>query len=217
VNNVVSPKLQNLAGQTGAQAQPGATANDFTSTFVFHTVSDTAVMNFQFKSEDWGQDRTTWLSFENDGSGNLVADYSGVTDPTHTTDGDIFTDQVSDPGVFQWGQSYRVTTSVDFGSGPDSDQVNVDVYDASDNSLVWSVTDTTWADYYLYDSEQAPNGNIMTGVDAVQFQMRDSEPGADNGVFISSLSYGDTVPEPASLSLISLGIPLLLRRRRRSV
>lgn len=199
VNNVVSPQLVDLAGQTGSHAQAGATANVFTSSFQFHTQNSAptaAAGAFQFKTETYGADRTTWLEFANDASGNLIADYSGVQDPTHVVNGDIFTDAYS--GTLNWGDTYTVNTTIHFGSGPDSDVVNVSIYDDTLGSTVWTHTDTTWADYYLYDTEQSGNGNIMPGADAVQFQMRDSAPGL-GGVYVDNLSYSTSVvPLPSA-------------------
>ena len=60
VNNVVSPQLKTLAGQTGPDAQPGATASTFNSSFQFHTqdaapVAGTPADAFQFKTENLRQ------------------------------------------------------------------------------------------------------------------------------------------------------------------
>ncbi len=219
IDNIHSPRLAQLAGETGPGVQPGAQWGEFTSSFTFRTVSTTAVSGFQFKSESYGQDRTTWLKFYNDGSGNLKIDYSGVQSAGNTPGSDTFTDNFGTPLTsLNWGSWYRVDTTVDFVNGPSNDVVHVAVYDSS-NNLVWSATDTTWEQYYRLDSEQAINNNIVTGADSIQFQMRGSTAGDTNGVFIGSIQL-TTIPlpssAPAGLALLGGLAVLKLRRKART-
>jgi len=221
IDNIHSPRLVQLAGETGGGVQAGAQQPVFKSSFTFRTVSSAAVGGFQFKSESYGQDRTTWLKFYADStdSNKLKVDYSGVTSLGNTPNSDNFTDNA---GTFagaltslNWGDWYRVETSIQFFDGPSNDVVNVAVYDAS-NNLVWSATDRTWEQYYRLDSEQGPNGNIVTGADSIQFQMRGSTAGAQNGVYIANIALA-TVPLPSSawagLALIG-GLAVLKLRRK---
>ena len=202
VDNVHSPRLNVLAGESGSDAQPGAGAHNFSSSFIFRTVSDTAVSNFFFKSESWGRDRTTWLQFSNDGHGNLVADYTGVSPTDQFT---TVTDLSASP--LHWGQWYRVDTTINFVDGTSNDVVNVNVYDSS-NNLVWTVTNTTWEQYYRLDPEQLPNGNKVTGVDSVQFQMRQDASGINAGVYVDDLSYA-SAPLP-SVAWVGMGLLAML-------
>ena len=220
IENVHSPRLAQLAGESTPGVQPGVQTSGYLSSYVFRTVSSSAVAGFQFKSESYGQDRTTWLKFYNDGTGALKVDYSGVTSVGNTPNSDVFTDNF---GTFtgsltslNWGAWYRVDTSINFVNGSSNDLVKVAVYDSS-NNLVWSATDTTWEQYYRLDSEQGPNGNIVPGADSIQFQMRGSTAGAADGVFISNLSLA-TVPLPSSVwgGLALLGGLAVVKLRRKS-
>jgi len=221
IDNIHSPELSQLAGETGAGAQPGAQVNVFTSSYMFRTVSNGPVAGFQFKSESYGQDRSTWLKFYNDGTGALKVDYSGVTSSGNTPNSDVFTDNfgqfANSVTSLNWGSWYTVKTSIDFVNGPSNDEVTVSVLDAS-NNVVWSATDTTWEQYYRLDSEQIPNGNIVPGADSIQFQMRNSAAGANNGVFIGSLTLTTAVPLPASTwgGLALLGGLAMLKLRRKA-
>ena len=199
IDNVHSPRLNSLAGETGLDAQPGATSNTFTSSYRFRTVSNTALAGFAFKSESWGQDRTTWLKFFNDGFGNLKANYSGVTTSTGLPNSDTFTDNIA-AAILTWGAWYTVKTTVNFVNGPDNDTVLTQVYDST-NNLVINIADKTWENYYRLDSEQIPNGNKVTGVDSIQFQSRGSLVGAGNGVYIDDIklsSFNTAVPLPTT-------------------
>jgi hypothetical protein len=206
VANILSPKLNVLAGEGGPDAQPGAQADVFTSSFMFKTAPTSATAGFQFKSETWGQDRTTWLDFfaDSTNSNKLMINYSGVQSTGNTPNSDVFT---NNHGAFHngytslnWGDWYRVDTTVNFVDGPSNDVVTVNVFDAM-GTLVWNATDTTWEQYYRLDSEQLPNGNIVTGADAIAFQMRNSTPDAPggnlNGVYIDNVTIA-AVPLPAS-------------------
>ena len=224
INNVLSPHLTELAGETGPGAQPGAVASTYLSSYMFRTVGG-PVTGFQFKSESYGQDRTTYLKFYED-SGKLLVDYRGVTSTGDTPNSDVFN---NNPGTFHnsvtsltWGAWYRVDTTVSFANGPSNDVVSVNVYDAS-NTLVWSAVDTTWEQYYRLDSEQAGNGNIVPGLDAIQFQMRGStadnlnDSSLQNGVIIDNVSIA-TVPLPSSawMGLALVGGVAVMKLRRKS-
>jgi hypothetical protein len=199
IANVLSPRLNVRAGEpsTGAPSV-------FNSSYMFRSVSSTAVSGFTFKSETWGQDRSTWVSFSNDGSGNLVAQYDGATSAGAPGTDAFTTNNGTYVGVtsLTWGAWYTVDTTVHFvnGANPDgsgNDVVTTNVYDAN-NHLVWTATDTTWEQYYRYDAEQIPNGNQVPGADAIDFQMRTSTPGAADGVFIDNLTLSTAAPLPAS-------------------
>jgi hypothetical protein len=205
IDNVHSPKLSQMAGESSV---PSVAASGFESSFLFRTVPTSASTGYDFKIESWGRDRTTWLSFSDIG-GLLKANYSGV-DST-----DTFTDNF---GTYHsitsltWGAWYRVDTSVAFVDGDNNDIVNVEVFN-SDDELVWNATDTTWEHYYRVDSEQAGNGNLITGVDALQFQARGNPVG--DVAYVDNITYSATaVPEPSTWGMALGGIAMLFGTRR---
>jgi hypothetical protein len=208
IDNVHSPKLSEM---TGESTVPAVQANRFLSSFSFRTVptSVTSTAVYDFKAESWGRDRTTWLSFYND-NGLLKANYGGV-DSNGT-----FTDNLGafQPGKsFTWGDWYRVDTLIDFVDGDNNDVVVVNVFDST-NTLVWEAEDTTWEHYYRTDTEQAGNGNLITGVDALQFQARGNPAG--NVAYVDNVVYlSQQVPEPASIGLLGIAGLAMLKRRRR--
>ncbi len=219
IDNVKSPPLSVLAGETGPGAQPGAAASTFTSSFTFRTISDLPVAGFSFVSESYGEDRTTYLKFFNDGSGNLVADYIDTSDNTFGTAAS-FNDHFENTPL-TWGVTYRVNTSIQFVNGSNNDLVTVTLSDAATNTQIWSLSGlTTWEQYYRNDPEQAGNGNIVTGADAIQFQMRSSTSGASNGVYVDDVTLttaATPLPASAAMGLTVLGLAGLLtvvRRKR---
>jgi hypothetical protein len=224
INNVLSPHLTELAGEMTGNVQPGAVWSRYLSSYMFRTASTGPVTGFQFKSESYGQDRTTWLKFYNDGAGALKVDYSGVTSG-NTANSDVFNDnfgQFHTVSSLTWGAWYRVETWVDMVDGSSNDVIHVNVYDAS-NNLVWNAVDTTWEQYYRLDSEQAGNGNVVPGLDAIQFQMRGStadnlnDPSLQNGVIVDNVSIA-TVPLPGSawMGLGLIGGLAVMRLRRKA-
>ena len=218
IDNVLSPELNALAGQTGASAQPGATQNAFTSVYDFTTVSSSAVDNFNFISSAEGSDRTTWLGFTSDSNGVLSAGTYDAYNPGPVGGTTSWNYHQIGTGL-AWGDTYQVTTTILFGSGANSDQVTTRIYNETTSTLVGTNVGTTWADYFLYDSEQTPNGNVMPGVNSMMFEMRHSPAGPQNGAYVTNLSYSSfSTPIPASGLLAGVGAltligGLALRRR----
>lgn len=205
IDNLHTPKLNEMSGESSV---PGAVHPDFLSSFMFRTASATPVPGLTFKAESWGRDRTTWLAFYEDG-GDLKADYSGVSAGAGGPNDDVFTDNIYS-GTLAWGAWYRVDTLVQFVDGANNDVVTVSLYDSS-NALVHTWSDTTWENYYRQDSEQGPNGNQITGVDALQFQARGSPTG--DVAFVDNISYA-SVPAPGAAALMGIAGLVGLRRRR---
>lgn len=205
IDNLHTPKLNEMSGESSV---PGAVHPDFLSSFMFRTASATPVSGLTFKAESWGRDRTTWLAFYEDG-GDLKANYSGVIAGAGGPNDDVFTDNIY-AGTLVWGAWYRVDTLVQFVDGANNDVVTVSLYDSS-NALVHTWNDTTWENYYRQDSEQGPNGNQITGVDALQFQARGSPTG--DVAFVDNISYA-SVPAPGAAALMGIAGLVGLRRRR---
>jgi len=206
IDNIHTAQLFDRAGETG-YGTPGFT--QFFSSYRFRTASTSAVAGLTFKTESWGRDRTTWLNIYEDG-GDLKANYSGTTSLTGLPDSADFNDNFFS-GTLTWGAWYRVETLINFvDGGPNNDIVTVNLFDDS-NALIWSIVDTTWEAYYRLDSEQGPNGNQVTGVDALQFQARFSPTG--DVAYVDDIYYS-TVPTPGSAALVGLGGLLAARRRR---
>jgi hypothetical protein len=206
IDNVHSPKLSVMTGESSV---PSVGANGFVSSFLFRTVP-TGMANpsqiYDFKVESWGRDRTTWLSFSNSG-GDLIANYLGVNSSGEFTDN---FGTYMDP--LEWGTWYRVETAIQFLEGDNNDIVNVSVFSADTNSLVWSATDMTWEHYYRSNLEQLPNGNLITGVDALQFQARGNPAG--DVAYVDNITYS-AVPEPGT-ALAALGLVLTTLFYRRN-
>ncbi len=203
IDNIHTPQLNDRAGETGFGA---AGITQFNASYRFRTASTTPVSGLDFKTESWGRDRTTWLSIYED-NGNLKANYSGVTGLTNATVN--FNDNIYS-GTLIWGAWYRVEQSVQFIDGPSNDVVTTRLYDDS-NALLWTAIDTTWENYYRFSTEQAGNGNLVTGLDALQFQARFSPTG--DTAYVDDISYS-SIPAPGAGVVLGLGA-LALRRRRR--
>lgn len=206
IDNIHSPQLNDRAGETGFN---DAGNDTFVSTYSFRTASTSPVSGLGFKSESWGRDRTTWLGLTSDGAGALSLDYSGTASNGGGVNAETFTDNFYS-GALAWGQWYRVETTIHFVDGPNNDTVNVKLYDNT-NALIWNITDTTWENYYRQDTEQGPNGNLVTDVNSIGFQARGSFTG--DAVYVDGISYS-SVPAPGAAAALGLVGLVGLRRRR---
>ncbi len=93
------------------------------------------------------------LRFEDRADGVHVF-FVDVTDPGRVVNGDTF--NTTDIATLDRTHSHLIRFSIDFKNGPANDQVKIYI----DGSL--KITGTTWADYYRYDSEQAPGNQVPT-------------------------------------------------------
>jgi len=206
INNVISPRLSSIAGESTAPVN--ATFDTFTSEYWFRTGSTVAVPNYRFRSETWGTDRTTFFGVSADGDGNLNAFSSSIqyVGPGVNDYGFVAAPIVSS---LNWGDWYRLNTEVKFvDGGVANDVVTHRLFNAVGTEL-GSSTATTWeAGARLFGY----NGGQVFGVDAVGFQSRFSPSGLTGETFIDNFSVA--IPEPTTLSLIAGAGLMALRRRR---
>jgi hypothetical protein len=208
VDNVKSGKLAQQAGEPDI----GSPNSTFQSSFWFRTAASTPVAGLDFKTETWGQDRTTWLEFYDNGTGNGTGGLGiyGVGYDATGTEVDSDLSQTLDYGTW-----YNVVTTIQFVNGDGNDIVTQAIYDTT-NTLITSFTNSTWEGYF----DNYASGTF--GVDAIGFQTRGSPAG--DTVYVDNVSWSSfnanaaAVPEPEVLALLSIGALAWLgaaRRRRR--
>jgi hypothetical protein len=183
--------------------------DQFSETFWFRTVSTTSDPGLYISNSlgTAASVRNTWVGIQTDGDGNLIVDAYGVDS------GGNFSENPS-TAPLQWGQWYEIKENAVFVNGPNNDLVNYQVLDSNGNTLMNSTIDS-WENYYATDptAEQYP-GPVASN--RVTWGLSES-PGVQ-GIYVDDLSLSvSNVPEPASLSLLGMGVPMLLRRRRRSL
>lgn len=207
INNLTSPRLVDTAGETTAPVN--ATYDAFNWSMWFRTVPSTSPSGtFSARIESWGTDRTTYLGFQDDGSGNLFARAYGM-DATAPDEDSSFTEVVIAPSL-NWGSWYRIVSSVNFvpgGAGVSNDSVTYSIYDES-NMLVGSGITTTWEHG---QRQYGYNGGVPVAVDSLGFHSRGGYAG--DHFIVDDLTY-TSIPTPGASALIVLGAALTQRRRR---
>ena len=90
-------------------------------------------------------------------------------------------------------QSHSVGFRITFNSGPHNDSVKIFV----DGAML--ITGTSWEDYYRYDSEQTPSGNVVSPISKMLFRESGTAnpANAGNGFLVDRLSV-------SSLSMSSI-------------
>lgn len=211
IDNVKSGRL----AQTAGESSTGAPHNTFQSEFWFRTESTNTVNDFQFKTESWGTDRTTWLgflSYDNTyvalgpDNGKIYVEASGYTAGGGGIDNALV-------ATLDWGEWYRVVTHVLFVDGPDNDVVTYSIYDDV-GALVGTLNNNTWEEgQRVYGF----NGGNVVAPDAVGFQLRGSDVAAE-GVYIDDVSWmsfnTNSVPLPGTAGLLLAGLAGVATRRR---
>ncbi len=214
IDNVKSGRLMDAAGETTT----GAPNTIFESSYWFRTAQTQAPAEYRFRSETYGTDRTTFLGFQNDTSGNLTSIAFEMDLTGNFVQRTLATN-------LNWGEWYRVTTSIVFVDGAANDVVTQTILDVG-NNVVGTATLGTWEQgqrLFGYNG-----GNLVTP-DAVQFHARRScsascsplTSGPYDVAYIDDMSWStrslQRVSEPATLvlALAALGVGASVRRRRR--
>ena len=214
IDNVKTGRLNESAGESTTTAPNRV----FESSYWFRTAMTSAPTEYRFRSETYGTDRTTFLGFQNDGSGNLISIAFDMTA------GGGFT-QHSVAASLTWGAWYRVVSEVIFVDGATNDIVNHRIFDEA-NALVGSALGIgTWEQGQRVNGYNG--GNLVTP-DAVQFQARRScsatctplTSGAYDVAYVDDLgwrTFNQDIPEPGTLALAGLALAFgVASRRRRS-
>jgi hypothetical protein len=142
----------------------------FDASFKIGTTSATTQSGLHMTvSPDSGDgSRMSYLRFEDQANGVHVF-FDDVTNPGRVPNGDTFNE--TDIATLDRAHAHLIRFSIDVKAGAANDQVKVFVDGKP------KVTGTTWKNYYLYDSEQAGNGNQVPSIGKLLFR----ESGTANG------------------------------------
>jgi hypothetical protein len=197
ITNTLSARLTDSAGESST----GAAFNIFRSSYWFRTVpTSNPSGNFRFRSESWGTDRTSFLGFQNDGSGNLTATAFGASSQSAFPSVSLNTNLV-------WGDWYQVTSEIVFNDGVDNDVVTHRIFDALGNQVGQDLVVGSWEG----GQRAGFNGGLLVAVDAIQFHSRGGFAG--DHVIVDDVRW-EAVPEPMTMSVMALGAMAALRKRR---
>jgi len=198
IDNLRTPRLLTNAGESVAPVN--STNNVFQWSLWFRTVpTSNPNGTFRFRVESYGPDRTTFLGFQQDGSGNLIARAFGMDAGANFVSQDI-------TGL-NWGDWYRVVGTLTFADGVANDSISYSIFD-SINGLVGSAITPSWEE----GARQLNyNGGILFGVDALQFHSRFGFAG-DHAI-VDDISYA-AIPAPGAAALLGLSGLMAARRRR---
>jgi len=198
IDNLRTPRLLTDAGESVAPVN--STNNVFQWSLWFRTIpTSSPAGTFRFRVESYGPDRTTFLGFQQDGSGNLIARAFGMDAGANFVSQDI-------TGL-NWGDWYRVVGTLTFADGVANDSISYSIFD-SINGLVGSAITPSWEE----GARQLNyNGGILFGVDALQFHSRFGFAG-DHAI-VDDISYA-AIPAPGAAALLGLSGLMAARRRR---
>jgi len=198
IDNLRTPRLLTDAGESVAPVN--STNNVFQWSLWFRTIpTSSPAGTFRFRVESYGPDRTTFLGFQKDGTGNLIARAFGMDSGANFVSQDI-------TGL-NWGDWYRVVGTLTFADGVPNDSISYSIFDST-NSLVGSATTPSWEEGAR---QLGYNGGNIFGVDSLQFHSRGGFAG-DHAI-VDDISYA-AVPTPAAAALLGLGGLMAARRRR---
>jgi hypothetical protein len=180
-----SPGLANAAGEA-----PGLRL--FNSSFRIGTTQDALQPGLHVSvSPDSGDGgRMTYVRFEDQVDGIHVF-FDDVTNPGPIGTESTFNE--TDIATVTRTSAHTIALSVHFFAGPHNDWVKVSV------DGVTKKVGTTWEDYYRFDPEQTPSGNVIPLVSKMLFRVSgDAHPANQgNGFLVDSLSLSSSnVPSP---------------------
>jgi|GEM_PF-3174153 len=205
IDNLRTPRLLTNAGESVGPVN--STNNLFQWSLWFRTVpTSNPNGTFRFRVESYGPDRTTFLGFQQDGSGNLIARAFGMNSSANFVSQDI-------TGL-NWGDWYRVTGALTFADGAANDSISYSIF-TSANVLVGSATTPSWEEGAR---QLGYNGGNIFGVDALQFHSRGGSAG-DHAI-VDDISYAAlTIPLPPAAwagigSLAGVAAFGMIRRRK---
>jgi len=201
--------------------QTAATQNRVVVSYWWRTVSTSSNSDFNIQTNiaDLGGRRMTYLKYfaDADDSGALKAQCYGTTYDDTVTDGFSWISDISDS--LQWGQWYETTEELIFtdpvGGVAVDDIVRYTIRDGSGATVYAAETPSWEAPYHL--GAYAPAETIQ-GVDTWSIKAgneSDIPAQVGLGLVIDDFSMA-TVPEPATMSLLTLGgwMAACCRRRR---
>ena len=198
IDNLRTPRLLTDAGESVAPVN--STNNVFQWSLWFRTIpTSSPAGTFRFRVESYGPDRTTFLGFQKDGTGNLIARAFGMDSGANFVSQDI-------TGL-NWGDWYRVVGTLTFADGVANDSISYSIFD-SINGLVGSAITPSWEEGAR---QLAYNGGNIFGVDALQFHSRGGFAG-DHAI-VDDISYA-AIPAPGAAALLGLSGLMAARRRR---
>ncbi len=184
-----SPGLANAAGETlGLRL--------FNSSFRIGTTQDALQPGLHVSvSPDSGDGgRMTYVRFEDQADGIHVF-FDDVTNPGPVGTESTFNE--TDIATLTRTSAHTIAFSVRFFAGPHNDWVKVSV------DGVTKKVGTTWEDYYRFDPEQTPSGNVIPLVSKILFRVSgDAHPANQgNGFLVDGLSLSSSnVPTPGTSS-----------------
>ncbi len=217
VNNCATGRLIDAAGESTV-----APNRYFEASYWFRTASSTYVDDFNFKSEAWGTDRTTWIRFESNADDNsMLASAWGIGDlgdgvndtgGYFTADGG-FDQSGSNLLRLDFGSWYRVGVTVTFVDGAPGLTNDIVTHTISDSTgaLLGSLTCTSWEVGARLDGY---NGGEIFGIDKLGFDSRGWGGYTGDHAYVDGISYGSfAVPAPGAAALLGL-VGLVTGRRR---
>jgi hypothetical protein len=175
-----SPGLSNAAGENPSKQL-------FNSSFRIGTTQDALQTGLHLSvSPDSGDGgRMTYVRFEDQAEGIHVF-FDDVTNPGPVGTESTFNE--TDIATLARTRAHTIAFSVHFFPGPHNDWVAVYV------DGVRRITGTTWEDYYRFDPEQTPTGNVVPLVSKMLFRVSgDAHPlNEGKGFLVDGLSLSSS-------------------------
>jgi hypothetical protein len=175
---------QTFAPPLATPASEASSTNHFEASFSIGTALSTQQPGLALSvSPDDGQGgRMSYLRFEDHADGVHVF-FDDVTDNGPVGTPATFNER--DIATLSRGSAHNVRISIDFNPGPGTDAVNVWI------DGVLKATGGSWENYYRYDPEQTPTGNVVPVTRTLIFREGPWAPAtmtANNGFLIDNVS-----------------------------
>lgn len=211
IDGLQLPRLGNVAGKDSSSVADDNTEtifNNFFASVDFKVLTNVAGASCSV--EAFGEDANTQCKVYADADGVLRMQYRGVdlVSKGHVAAGDEIANGYGwttrdYAGTLSLDKWYRLTQVIHFSEAVGSDIVRIMLHELTQEDGVpmgpalWDITDNTWEAYYLYHSEQAPNGNLAPSVDCLQFQCRGSPVNVDV-LTVKNVIYSTSKTAPVS-------------------